>query len=535
MRLIRRVGFRVRLLAALLCVSIIPAILLGSHANRIYADLLTDELSGLAEETIRHINAELITELRRYELYIDAVSISEEVQRLLSEGRGGIDLRREVERIIMRSHHFRDMVVLDTRGNILYAMGYIMISRDTFGVLLSAVDEASTSDSLYHISTAQGNFLTIGRKIFDFPHGQTHIGYIFTLISDDLLNNLLRNTNSFANSEILFLTADGTVLAGNEAALGARPEDAALHAQLLEAHSAGERSFTYTGDDIPSFAVFSSNEWYNTYLLMTIPLLYISEGAETIGQQLIFLATVTVAVCVMLSMLIYRSVAADWNDMKQQYISDQRRKRDLELESLQYQINPHFLFNTLNTLKWSAVMNDAPPVVSEGITSLSQLLQSVLLSKDEMIPLREELDNLTHYFTIQKIRYADCFEVVLDIDDDVLDNPVPRFILQPLAENSVLHGTEGGVRQIIITIRCRDVLGGVLLEIIDNGNGFDTEALKAKPEDRFSEIGLSNVDERLKLYFGDEHGLEINSILGEGTTCRVFVPNMQKDYEEDGK
>jgi two-component system sensor histidine kinase YesM len=289
------------------------------------------------------------------------------------------------------------------------------------------------------------------------------------------------------------------------------------------------------------------------------------------GLSVILFVTIAAALCVALSLWIYRSVAspinrimtkcrstpqtgeplgdesldelgflsraidqytADLEAMTQMRVVDQRRKRELELEALQYQVNPHFLFNTLGTLKWVAIINDAPPVISKGITSLSELLRSVLLSKDEMIPIREELENLAHYFMIQRIRYAECFEVVNEIDLTAEENKIPRFILQPLAENAILHGSEGGTRQIVITVRCARTPEGVLLEILDNGNGFDPSAVRNNHDEKFSGIGLSNVDERLKLYFGDRHGLDIRSRPGEGTVCRLLIPD-RPDMEGD--
>jgi two-component system sensor histidine kinase YesM len=133
-----------------------------------------------------------------------------------------------------------------------------------------------------------------------------------------------------------------------------------------------------------------------------------------------------------------------------------------------------------------------------------------------MVSLREELDNLKHYFTLQKIRYGDCFEVVYKVDETALDHKVPRFILQPLAENAVLHGSEGGGRKIVITVKCICILGGVLLEIADNGAGFE----QTRPRG----IGISNVDERLRLHYGRSHKLNVKSAVGKGTVCRVLVP-----------
>ncbi|MCL1820507.1 MAG: histidine kinase [Oscillospiraceae bacterium] len=531
-KLIRRVSVRTRLLAALLAVSIVPVILIGIYANQVYSRLFTGELSDFAEQTIRNLDTELTAELRRYELFIDAVSVSDEVQDSLVESRGGTALRREVERIILRRDYFRDIIITDIEGDVLYDAG--RLPRDSLHLLMSLTDMTSPSDSLYHVGGASGGSMTIGRKIYKYPIGSEPIGYIFAFINDALPNEVIFNKVSFGGGSITLLTADGIVLAGSEAPPGTRFEGSLLFDEMLTAESAGMDSFTTNVDGVPSLAVFSRNTRYNTYLIAAIPLLNINEGTGQVGRQLVFLALVTTAVCVALSMLIYRSVAADLEDMTQTRMADQRRKRDLELEALQYQINPHFLFNTLGTLKWAAVINEAPSVISEGLTSLSQLLQSVLMNKDEMVPLSEELDNLAHYFTIQKIRYADCFEVVSEVDETVLESMVPRFILQPLAENAVLHGSEGGGRNIVITVRCRSVPGGVLLEIEDNGSGFDPEIVKRKSEARFSGIGLTNVDERLKLYYGDENGLKIQSTVGIGTVCRVFVPGTPEEDETDG-
>ncbi len=208
---------------------------------------------------------------------------------------------------------------------------------------------------------------------------------------------------------------------------------------------------------------------------------------------------------------------------------DQKRKRELGFESLQYQINPHFLFNTLNTLKWIAVINDVP-VLEDGISSLSSLLQNTLLHKDDAVSVDEEITNLKHYFTIQRIRYADSFNVIYNLDDSLLRYKVPRLILQPLAENSIIHGTAKGLNHINITINCTDYdEDNILLELAEYGSGFDEKEVTSKQinsgkSSKFSGIGLTNVDERLKLYFGADYGLRIFSKIDEGTTIQIIIP-----------
>ncbi|MCL2699822.1 MAG: histidine kinase, partial [Defluviitaleaceae bacterium] len=392
------------------------------------------------------------------------------------------------------------------------------VSESEFGHLLHLTEVASPRDSLYHISGSPVGSLAIGRKIHRFPLGKEHIGYIFVFVSDSILNrNILREV-SFGGGGIMLLSADGIVLAGNITSPGTRLSDTDLFTKLIDAANSGSQSFNTEADGAPSLVVFNQSQQNDAYLLAAIPVSYINEAAAQTGQNLVLAVAAATILGAVIAMLIYRSIART-------RLADQRRKRELELAALQYQINPHFLFNTLNSLKWVAVINDAHSSVSEGITSLSKLLKNVLLSDDEMIPLHEELDNLAHYLTIQKIRYAGCFEVVSEIGEDVADSLIPRFILQPLVENAVLHGTEGGERRIVITVRCERTDNGVLLEIKDNGGGFDSENIKDSAKGRFSGIGLSNVDERLKLYFGDGNGLEILSGKGEGTVCRVIIPN----------
>ena len=561
MQVIRSVSVRTRLLAALLFASIAPAVFVGLYAYRSYTRSIAEKLADTAVQTIRQLDNAFSTELMRYTQFIDQVSVSEVVQESLLAQRGGAVLRREVDSILIRGGYFRGLRVVDRDGLTLYDDGRTLVSEREFSVLLRNAEAASTADGLYYIGGPRDGSLTIGRKIFRFPLGREHIGYVFAFISDAvLLDKKLWDGVSLGGGGVALLSADGTVLAGSVANPGELLTGTELYELLLQA----QKPFRSEVDGVPSLIVFSRNARYDAYLLAAIPLSYINAEAAQTGLQLILFVAVAAILCMALSLWIYRSVAspihrivakcrdtppevgpigddspdelgflsravdqytADLEAMAQMRVVDQRRKRELELEALQYQVNPHFLFNTLGTLKWVSIINDAPPVISEGIDSLSELLRSVLLSKDEMIPIREELENLAHYFMIQRIRYAECFEVVHEIDETVADSKIPRFILQPLAENAILHGSEGGTRQIVITVRCARAAEGVLLEIRDDGNGFDPDTVRNHHEGRFSGIGLSNVDERLKLYFGDGHGLDIRSRPGEGTVCRLWIPD----------
>lgn len=211
----------------------------------------------------------------------------------------------------------------------------------------------------------------------------------------------------------------------------------------------------------------------------------------------------------------------------EQQQDSEARKRELELKMLQYQINPHFLFNTLNTLRLVAQMNQ-DKVVAEGIRSLSELLKNTLINDQEFITIQEEIDNLKHYFSIQAIRYAGSFHVNYEMDEHLTSFLLPKLILQPLAENSVLHGSynDGTIMEIYVSVQKKGE--DILLEVRDEGKGFDMQDTASAPKG-LGGIGSRNVNDRIHLYFSDEYGLTVESSPGKGTCCRVLIPAISSD------
>ena len=162
-------------------------------------------------------------------------------------------------------------------------------------------------------------------------------------------------------------------------------------------------------------------------------------------------------------------------------------------------------------------------VVAEGILSLSELLKNTLVNDNEFITIQEEIDNLKHYFSIQAIRYAGSFHVNYDIFQETASFLVPKLILQPLAENSVLHGSynDGTIMEIYVTSRFQG--SDILLEVRDEGKGFDQNQ---NPSSRkgLGGIGTRNVNDRIRLYFSEQYGLTVKSAVGAGTCCQILIP-----------
>ena len=216
---------------------------------------------------------------------------------------------------------------------------------------------------------------------------------------------------------------------------------------------------------------------------------------------------------------------------------EQKNKKNTELWLLQAQINPHFLYNTLDTVVWMAEAGDSKKVV-DMITALSSFLRIGLNKGKKFIQIREEIRHIESYLKIQKFRYDDILEYSIEIEDSLYDMRILKLLLQPLVENALYHGIkykrEGGS----IRIRGYEKDNNIILEVIDNGVGMDENKLnkiKTLIENTSLEnsdiirtagdgFGLYNVAERIRLYYGNEYGLDIDSKENIGTKVTIFLP-----------
>ncbi|WP_170311593.1 sensor histidine kinase [Vallitalea okinawensis] len=222
------------------------------------------------------------------------------------------------------------------------------------------------------------------------------------------------------------------------------------------------------------------------------------------------------------------TLAQAFNNMKHEiitYIDDVKDKaklqiilKETQLSALQMQINPHFLFNTLNIISRIALFNNVPEIMAL-IDAISKILRYSLSHAKELVPLSQELDVLNAYIHIQETRFSDTiqFQVNMKEHDDI---PVPPMILQPIVENAIEHGlkTKSENGQITITIYQDDQL---VIQIADNGIGMQALSTEKK---QTTGIGLNNVRQRLQLTFNQDNLLNIQSHQGEGTTVTIKIP-----------
>ncbi len=218
------------------------------------------------------------------------------------------------------------------------------------------------------------------------------------------------------------------------------------------------------------------------------------------------------------------------NELLSQITKEQIRIREAELELLQSQINPHFLYNTLDTIIWLAEGGDEKRVVGM-VKSLSAFFRTSLSRGRDIITIREELLHAKSYLEIQQFRYQDILEYEINVPDEFSEYTIPKITIQPIVENALYHGIKnkrGGVRIIISDRKEGDDL---VIAVSDNGIGMTPERLEEvvrgldrKDLSGSAIYGLFNVNERIKLKFGDKYGITLHSVYNEGSTCNILLP-----------
>jgi len=213
-----------------------------------------------------------------------------------------------------------------------------------------------------------------------------------------------------------------------------------------------------------------------------------------------------------------------WNALRVEMSLEEQKRLLLEarLDALQRQINPHFLFNTLNSV--AALVRSQPELARTMITKLANILRALLKEHDAYVPLREELKFTDDYLDIEVVRFgADKLRVVKEIDPRTLEVPVPSILLQPLIENSIKHGLEPRIHGGTITLRSRLEGERVSIEVVDDGVGMNTRPASALRRSGAG-IGMKNVQERLEVLYGNQARFNVISNPGRGTLVSIEIP-----------
>lgn len=222
--------------------------------------------------------------------------------------------------------------------------------------------------------------------------------------------------------------------------------------------------------------------------------------------------------------------------LMEENVYEQKQKRKSELKALQAQINPHFLYNTLDSIIWMSEAGQSDEVV-EMTSALAKLLRQSISNDHEQVELGQEMEYVKNYLTIQKMRYQDKLEYTVEVDPKVRHVMIVKLVLQPIVENAIYHGIKYKGSKGTLRIRAFAESEDVCIVIEDNGIGMDETALniifdETQKIHKQNGVGVPNVQKRLKLYYGDKYGITYESKVGIGTRATIRIPQ-QGDRENE--
>lgn len=412
-------------------------------------------------------------------------------------------------------------------------------------------------------------YFSMGRKVIDI-YSLDELGYINIEVDESVLAGAFSDLME-ENSSILVCDTSGNIIASSENDFTPiSSSNSSYFSKMIEDKKADYVSFRKDGKNY--VAIYSSFNYGKWYIVKTIPeaVLYADINRlqlYTILGGLIFFVIMFYAAIIYtrkitkpievmmhqmkkveagnLDVRVESNVYNELDDLSVSFnqmvnkvrtlmddiIAVEHNKNELELEVLHAQINPHFLYNTLNTIRWMAKIKGEDSI-SDALVALVKLLRVSISFGNNMITLQEEIEYIENYLLIQRLRFNQLFEIRYDIKEEHKAISIPKLILQPIVENSLIYGIdEAEKREESITIHIFTRDAGEQIEIVvqDNGSGIDKEVLdnifkQEQNINRFSKVGLNNVNQRLKLYLGDEYGLRILSSVGVGTTVIIKVP-----------
>ncbi len=586
--LLRRISLKNRLLAAFLITSLLPVVFVALYSNMKYEASITNKISASSQQILAELTQNMTRELEQYETLSETIIIHKSIQGGLPKFGSMTDyeknelrtkLNEELAQQIFRLSNLTNVVILTNDGQTIYDLGFEWYPELQLDRLTDSVNVSPGNAYWSYMRSNRGaNRIVLSRAVYSEDNLNQRLGYVMILIDEKVFTrNTYGQVDLGTGSSIYIANSQGVVVSSVSPAIphGTEFEKDEVFDRAMGGHR-NEAFYANVGGR-KTLTVSSYIRTADWYVIGLVPHSFLVSELKEMRGNIVLFCLVTLLLSGSLAMWIYFSIHSPMRSLllyanqirmgqletkigrshpdemgkltetidrmveqlKQlifQVESEQQAKRDAELKMLQAQINPHFLFNTLNSLKWSAMMS-GNETVKQGIESLSELLRNTILVKEELISLEAEIANLLHYATIQRIRYGDSFKLGFSMSDgELYACLVPKFILQPIVENSILHaGTEDGRR---VGIRVEGIKEGATLKLVisDDGKGFDmngASARKSSSHAKLSGIGIGNVDERIRIHFGPAYGLTTRSAPNEGTVTVITLPIVTKEERSD--
>lgn len=555
---IRSIGIKKRLIFGFLIIPIISMIVVFFIGYKESNKIIKENIYNYSNEMLKIVEENINLNIGKFEQQLDEVLLSPLIYEGLNKSK--IMSSTEEYNFANRMNEFLysklhllssagEVEILTNDLSILYTQGFKYFKKEDVLKYSAIAQEVPGRTIWFHTQVDGQGAISMARAIRN-PLTKVVNGYIFVALNEKAFGGSFLNVNLDNSASIIVLNEKNEYLFGQQKF---------PYKKIIDLN--GDKTIIDSSRYIGNYKDVSKLGWKVVNL---VPYESFQDRIRGVLLTLLIYMLTFIALTIILSNYIYKSIynpinnlvkgmdrvisgcidvklEDDSNDeigiLSKQFnglISkinslldeikyEQELKRESEIKMLQAQINPHFLFNTLNTLKWIAVMNEDTSV-SNGLGALAKLLRNTIVDSNEFVTIREEIDNIKSYIVIQKLRYGDSFEVNYHIEEEFYNYKIVKFILQPIIENSILHGFDEDKdnQKIDIMISERNNILEILIK--DNGKGFNQDKHKEKKRGKLSGVGYKNVCERIKLTYGKEYTVELKSEIDEGTEVKIMLP-----------
>lgn len=577
---------------------VLPLSILGLGAYHFYSQAMEKEVGDFAEQVAVSTASSVGTYIHELERFTLTPYYNRELQDMLtieqpSSSLSEMDLKESIEKNFSFWQSQRDSVeriyffgIPGTGMKRIYSQGYLppdftvemMPWYETFRQSSNNVVFLSLHKPIANFFNDihdEDKVFSLVRKIYKSTTMEEYAGYFQVDFKLDDIKKIMDSVNHEKNGSFFIMDSTQQVVYANQSV-----DDQLLdNFPALSADNQGQTIMNIGKQK--NIVVYSKVGGYDWTVVGYVPVDQIVSGIVSVRNSMILLGVICIIVAIVISTgisyqitkPIYRLIAlikrVETEDFQIEYVNPPRNeighlissiirmsrkldetirnlyqaeivRKESELQALKSQINPHFLFNTLEMIKMKAEIDEADSTV-DMITALGKLVKSSVFQSNDFITFREELDYITNYFYIQENRYATRFEMIVDVEDEILDWYLPKILIQPLIENAFYHGLEmkQGKGKLSVTIAKES--DHIKVQVTDDGLGMSPERLQQlmlQFQNSMSyaarsnkSIGLANVYARMQLYFGDSYTMNINSQPGTGTQITLILPIIRSESE----
>ena len=395
------------------------------------------------------------------------------------------------------------------------------------------------------------------------------IGYIRFGLKRNYIEKMAKNINFGSDGGVVIFDENLSKISGIA-------HDSVLSKLLKEKPSIGNFSYSEGKNEYTAVHIHSDSTGWTT--VGVIPLRYINKDLAGIQYLTVIIIVLTIIIGVTVSVIIAQSLILplentvnalekfsrgdfavrlkenrcdeigklnrifnkaikEINELMQKVTQSEILNKEMEFKTLQSQMNPHFLYNTLDAINWLA-FKEKQTEICNLVAAISSLIRASISNKKSIITIEQELDYVKNYIYIQHIRYKDRFDIIYDIDESLLKQAVPKLIIQPIVENAIIHGIENSKNKNLLYISVKRENECIIIIVKDTGIGMTDEKvsellkepLNAEGDEQkaHTNLGLYAVHKRIQLMYGDLYGLTVQSQAGEGTTVTLHIPFTKK-------